>query len=104
MAEGYQGARDALGEPGLPPHALDQVHVRIGPYFHRREVRERARRYLGGLLGQVARKNGWQLAEALGEVGPQGVQRLLTDAGWDADAVRDELRRYVVEQLGDRAS
>lgn len=104
MAEEHQGTRDACGEPDLAPHALDEVHARIGPYFHRREMRERARRYLGGLLGQVVRKNSWQLAEALGEAGPQGVQRLLTDAGWDADAVRDELRRYVVEQLGDATS
>lgn len=84
--------------------ALDQVQARIGRYFHRREMRERARRYVAGLLGQVTRKNGWQLAEALGERGPQGVQRLLTDAGWDAEAVRDELRGYVVAQLGDTAS
>lgn len=104
MAEGHQGTADALGESELPPHALDAVHARIRPYFHRREMRARARRYLDGLLGQVARKNSWQLAEALGEAGPQGVQRLLTDAGWDADAVRDELHRYVVEQLGDATS
>src|SRR5690349_9791679 len=100
MAEGQQETMDALGTSDRSPHALDAVHARIGSSFHRREMRERARRYLGGLLGQVVRKNGWQLAEALGEAGPQGVQRLLTAAGWDADAVRDELRRYVVEQLG----
>jgi SRSO17 transposase len=67
-------------------------------------MRERAGRYLAGLLGQVERKNSWQVAEALGESGPQGVQRLFTDAGWDADAVRDEVRTYVVEQLGDVTS
>ena len=81
--------------------ALDEVHGRIGGYFHRREMRERVRRYLEGLLDQVERKNSWQLAEGLGEAGPQGVQRLFTDADWDAEAVRDELRRYVVEHLGD---
>jgi SRSO17 transposase len=64
-------------------------------------VRERARRYLLGLLDRVERKNGWQLAEHLGESGPQGVQRLLNAAHWDADAVRDDLRTYVVEHLGD---
>jgi SRSO17 transposase len=64
-------------------------------------MRERARRYLAGLLGQIARRNSWQVAEALGEGGPQGVQRLFTDAGWDAEAVREALRAYVVEQLGD---
>jgi len=51
-------------------------------------------------LDRVERKNGWQLAEHLGEAGPQGVQRLLNGAEWDADAVRDDLRAYVVEHLG----
>ena len=46
-----------------------------------------------GLLAPVERKNGWQLAEHLGEAGPQGVQRLLNAADWDADAVRDDLHR-----------
>jgi len=59
------------------------------------------RRYVAALLERVDRKNGWQLAEQLGERGPQGVQRLLNTARWDADAVRDDLRDYVVEQLGD---
>jgi SRSO17 transposase len=67
-------------------------------------VRERARRYLVGLLERVERKNGWQLAEAIGEAGPRGVQRLLSAATWDADAVRDDLRAYVVDHLGDPAS
>jgi SRSO17 transposase len=64
-------------------------------------VRTRARRYLDGLLAPVERKNGWQLAEALGERTPDGVQRLLNAAHWDADAVRDDLQRYVVTHLGD---
>ena len=64
-------------------------------------MRARARRYLAGLLERVERKNGWQLAEHLGERHPRGVQRLLDGARWDADAVRDDLRAYVVEHLGD---
>jgi SRSO17 transposase len=51
-------------------------------------------------MGQVERKNGWQMAEHLGEAGPQGVQRLLNRADWDTEAVRDDLRAYVVEHLG----
>jgi SRSO17 transposase len=54
-----------------------------------------------GLLSPVERKNGWQLAEQLHERGPHGVQRLLNAADWDADAVRDDLRAYVVDHLGD---
>jgi SRSO17 transposase len=93
-------AVEAVGAVG----ALDEVHARIGRYFHRREMRERVRRYLVGLLERVERKNSWQLAEGLGEAGPQGVQRLFTDADWDAEAVRDELRTYVVEHLADERS
>ena len=81
--------------------ALDEVQARIGPHFRRAEVRRRVRRFLGGLLAPVERKNGWQLAEALGERGPHGVQRLLAEADWDQEAVRDELRAYVVAHLGD---
>jgi SRSO17 transposase len=77
------------------------LHARIAGRFRRSEVRERVRRYLAGLLERVERKNGWQLAEHLGEAGPQGVQRLLNAARWDADAVRDDLRAYGIEHLGD---
>ena len=81
--------------------ALGELHRRIGHRFARSEARERVKRYLAGLLGRVERKNGWQLAEAIGERDPQGVQRLLNSAEWDADEVRDDLREYVLEHLGD---
>ncbi len=80
---------------------MGELHERVGHRFARSEARERVRRYLVGLLGRVERKNGWQLAEAIGESDPQGVQRLLNSARWDADEVRDDLRDYVVEHLGD---
>ncbi len=78
-----------------------RLFVRSERLFVRSEPRDQAGRYLEGLLGPVERKNGWQLAEAIGERDPQGVQRLLNAAKWDADAVRDDLREYVVEHLGD---
>src|SRR5215210_6594276 len=84
--------------------AWKDLHTRIGRRFARAEARERAGRYLAGLLERVPRKNGWQLAEAIGEAGPRGVQRLLSAATWDADAVRDDLRTYVVDHLGDSVS
>jgi SRSO17 transposase len=80
---------------------LHALHDRIAPHFHRSEVRARVGRYLSGLLGPVERRNGWQLAEQLGERRPDGVQRLLRTARWDAEAVRDDLRAYVIEHLGD---
>ena len=80
---------------------LDSLHARIAPRFRRVEARTRVRRYLDALLAPVERKNGWQLAEHLGESGPQGVQRLLNSADWHADAVRDDLLAFVREELGD---
>src|SRR5687768_14581865 len=84
--------------------ALGVLHERVGRRFARSEARERVKRYLVGLLGRVERKNGWQMAEAIGERDPQGVQRLLNSAKWDADEVRDDLRSYVLEHLADEAS
>ncbi len=90
MAEEHVLAKQELdAATAAATGAFDEIQARIGQSFHRREMRQRVRRYLVGLLGQVKRKSSWQLAEALGESGPQGVQRLFTDAGWDADAVRD---------------
>jgi len=81
--------------------ALAELVVRIGSHFRRAEVRNRVGRYLQGLLASVERKNGWQMAEELGEANAHGVQRLLEEADWDEEAVRDELRTYVIEQLGE---
>lgn len=79
---------------------LDAVYARIAPRFRRAEARTRVRRYLDALSAPIERKNGWQLAEHLGETGPQGVQRLLNAADWGAEAVRDDLIAFVAEQLG----
>ena len=79
---------------------FDALAERIGPHFARSEARVRARDYLVGLLSPVERKNGWQLAEQVGNQTPYGIQNLLGRAQWDADAVRDELRKYVIEHLG----
>jgi len=83
---------------------LEDLHARITHRFPRPEVRDRVHRYLLGLLADVRRKNGWQMAEAIGEARPRGVQHLLNDARWDADLVRDDLAEYVVENLGDARS
>lgn len=79
---------------------LGRVGERIGSRFQRSEPRRRALEYIRGLLGDAERKNGWQLAERLGEATPDGVQHLLARADWDADAVRDDLTAYVADHLG----
>src|SRR3982750_4427126 len=80
---------------------LAQLHARIAPRFARPEPRRRALAYLQGLLSPIERKNGWQLAEQAGDASPYGVQHLLGRATWEADEVRDDLRAYVIEHLGD---
>lgn len=82
---------------------LATIDARLAPHFGRAEVRTRARAYVRGLLSGAARKNGWQLAEDAGDATPYGMQHLLGRAVWDADAVRDEVRAYVTEHLGDDA-
>jgi SRSO17 transposase len=81
---------------------FDALGERIAPRFARSEVRERAQAYLRGLLATVERKNSWQLAEAAGDATPYGLQHLLGRANWDADELRDDLREYVLERLGDQ--
>ena len=80
---------------------FERLCERIGPRFARPEVRRRAAGFLRGLLGNVGRKNGWQLAEHAQATTPDGMQRLLTTTRWDPDALRDDVRGYVIEQLGD---
>jgi SRSO17 transposase len=84
--------------------ALFRLHARIAPRFARPEPRRRALAYLQGILSETERKNGWQLAEHAGESRPDGMQRLLSQAVWDTEGVRDDLRKYVLEQLGNESA
>ena len=100
MPEVNEAAAD-LEEVQAWAAGLEAVHARIAQRFARAEPRRRVLAYLRGLLGNVGRKNGWQLAEHAGEATPDGMQRLLATADWNLDLVRDDLRGYVVEHLGD---
>ncbi len=80
--------------------ALYQLHDRIASRFARPEPRRRALLYLQGILSEIPRKNSWQVAEQAKQANPYGMQRLLSRAVWDVDGVRDDLRTYVIEQLG----
>ncbi len=80
---------------------LEAVGERLSPRFARSEARDRAQDYLRGLLSAAERKNSWRLAEVAGNATPYGLQHLLGRANWDADLVRDDLRGYVTEHLGD---
>ena len=80
---------------------LEEVQERLAPSFERAEPRQRAMAYIRGLVGITERKNGWQLAELAGEATPDGMQRLLNTAHWDADQVRDDLQQYILTHLDD---
>ncbi|MER5795252.1 IS701 family transposase [Streptomyces sp. NPDC001980] len=77
---------------------------RIAGRFVRVEPRLRAGRLVLGLLSDLPRKNCWTIAERAGEATPHGMQHLLCRASWDAGAVRDDVREYIVEHLHDKAA
>ncbi len=91
---------DEVAEVGRWAECIERVHECIAGRFRRPEPRRRALEYLKGLLSPVERKNGWQLAEHIGNATPYGVQRLLPGYVWDADLVRDGLKQYVAGHLG----
>jgi hypothetical protein len=95
------GAKTTFVEVWKWGQELECLHARIAPRFARPEPRRRALAFLKGIVSSVQRKNGWQLAEHAGESRPDGMQRLLNRAVWDADLVRDDLRAYILERLGD---
>ena len=80
---------------------LNDLFALVAARFPRVEPRLRARAYVRGLLAPLAVKNGWTLAEAAGDATPDGMQRLLNRAAWDAGGVRDDVRGYVMRHLGD---
>lgn len=80
--------------------SFNDLMGRIAGRFGRIEPRRTATAYVRGLLSDLERKNCWNLAEHAGSTGPQAMQRLLRTACWNADAVRDDVRGYVIEHLG----
>lgn len=82
---------------------LESAFARVAGRFGRADLRWRMRDHVRGLLGRATRRNGWQLAEWAGHRTPDGFQRLLNSSVWDADALRDDVRDYVAERLGQAA-
>src|SRR3954466_12340699 len=79
---------------------LGELGAGLGRFFVRAEPREQAGHYVEGLLGPVRRKNGWQLAEHLGDARPWRTQRVLSHVLWNEEAARDLCRDHAVERLG----
>jgi SRSO17 transposase len=83
--------------------ALEELLGRVAGRFARVEPRRRARAFVLGLLADLPRKNCWTIAEHAGDASPDGLQHLLAGAVWDHDAVRDDIRDWLVEHLADPA-
>ncbi len=79
--------------------SLYQLHQRLRPFFARPEPYQHTLLFLQAVLSEIPRKNGWQIAEHAGQSRPYGIQRLLSQATWDQEGVRDELRALVVQTL-----
>src|SRR5215213_406112 len=87
--------------PGGWQARLDELLGRVAGRFGRVEPRRHARALVLGLLADLPRKNCWTIAEHAGQTTPDGLQHLLAGAVWDQDAVRDDVRDYLVEHLGE---
>lgn len=98
---------DTAASPRVDPvawaEAFNEMFALVAGEFAQAQSRWRARGYLLGLLSQAERKNGWSIAEFAGDGSPAGMQRLLNFYAWDADAVRDVARGYVITHVGDPA-
>jgi SRSO17 transposase len=79
----------------------DDLLGRAGEHVARVEPRKRLRRFVFAMMAPLPRTNCWSIAEHAGEQCPRGMQRLLSEAVWDQDAVLDEVRDWVVEHLGE---
>jgi SRSO17 transposase len=88
-------------DPARWREGLEELLGRVAGRFGRVEPRRRARAFVLGLLADLPRKNCWTIAEHAGDVTPDGMQHLLGRAVWDHDGVRDDVRAYVTEALGD---
>ena len=80
--------------------SLRDVKARMRPLFRQERVAISAGQFLDGLLGEERRKTGWMRAEAAGDPGPWRQQALLGRGHWDADALRDIVRGYALEDIG----
>ena len=96
-------AEPTLSDIGTWPVSLFQLHERLAPRFARSEPRRHALLYLHAVISDIPRKNGWQIAEHAKHARPYAMQRLLSQAVWDHDGVRDELRSFLWHALSPSA-
>ncbi len=91
-------------DPARWQELLEELLGRVAGRFGRVDLRRRARAFVWGLLADLPRLNCWTIAEHVGDPSPDGMQHLLGRAVWDQDKLRDDVRDYVTEHLGDRGA
>ena len=100
--EGLRAQDDTnLDEGAAWAAGREAMHARIAGHFGRPEPQQQARASLQGVLSPMERKNGGPLAAHAGDRTPAGMQRRLAPEQWDADAVREDVRPYVLEHVHD---
>jgi len=91
-------------DPARWQAGLEELLGRVAGRFGRVDLRWRARAFVRGLLADLPRKNCWAIAEHAGDPSPDGMQHLLGRAVWDEDKLRDDIRDYVTEHLGEEGA
>ena len=91
-------------DPARWQAGLEELLGRVAGRFARVDLRQRAKAFVRGLLADLPRKNCWTIAEHAGDPSPDGMQHLLARAVWDEDALRDDIRDYVTEHLGEEGA
>jgi SRSO17 transposase len=103
LAVVYDGAVTPA-DLGMWESELEGLFARLRPLFYRTESKKHAEQYVRGLLSPMARKNGWTIAEYVGELEPAALQRFLNLSPWDADALLGLNREYAMEHLASPAA
>jgi len=80
---------------------LSQESNKLRQFFNDHRSFDAASGYIRGLLSKVDRKNGWQIAESIGEVTPYRFQHMLNRGSLDANLIRDYNSSLIVDNLGD---
>lgn len=83
--------------------ALHALMDRVRDCFARIEPWSQAREYVRAVSSDLPERNGWTIAEWIGDRSPDKTQRLLNHAVWDTAGVMAHVRRYVVAGLDQAA-
>ncbi|MFC6675549.1 IS701 family transposase [Nonomuraea ferruginea] len=78
---------------------LDDLMTALAPMFPRIEPRLQAAKYVRAVMSELPRRNGWTIAEWIGDRRPDATQRLLNRARWDTAGAMSTVRRFAVTRL-----